>query len=128
MLLCALRRIGLAHTRFAEATCGTLRLGLLKIGALVRVSVRRVKLAMASAHPFRDEFALAHARLTAAGPAWRSRHRKPTALPQRRSPNGHGAAWPISDAHHLRAGDRPEKIARNPMTSTTASRLVRSSG
>ena len=66
VLLCALRRIGLAHTRFAEATCGTLRLGLLKIGALVRVSVRRVKLAMASAHPYQNEFALAHARLTAA--------------------------------------------------------------
>ena len=69
VLLCALRRIGLAHTRFAEATCGTLRLGLLKIGALVRVSVRRIKLAMASAYPFQDEFALAHARLTAVVPA-----------------------------------------------------------
>ena len=68
-LLCALRRIGLAHTQFAEATCGTLRLGLLKIGALVRISVRRVKLAMASAHPHQPEFALAHARLTAVVPA-----------------------------------------------------------
>jgi hypothetical protein len=66
VLLCALRRIGLAHTHFAEATCGSIRLGLLKIGALVRISVRRIKLAMASAHPFQDEFALAHARLTAA--------------------------------------------------------------
>ena len=66
VLLCALRRIGLAHTQFAEATCGSIRLGLLKIGALVRVSVRRVKLAMASAHPHQAEFALAHARLTAA--------------------------------------------------------------
>ena len=61
-----LRRIGLAHTRFAEATCGTLRLALLRIGAQVRRSVRRIKLAMASAHPFQDEFALAHARLAAA--------------------------------------------------------------
>ena len=69
VLLCALRRIGLAHTHFAEATCGSIRLGLLKIGALVRISVRRIKLAMASAHPFQDEFALAHARLTAAGPS-----------------------------------------------------------
>ena len=69
VLLCALRRIGLAHTQFAEATCGTLRLALLKIGAQVRRSVRRIKVAMASAHPFQDEFALAHARLTAAGPA-----------------------------------------------------------
>jgi len=68
VLLCALRRIGLAHTRFAEATCGTLRLALLKIGAQVRSSVRRIKLAMASAHPFRHEFALAHARSAAAAP------------------------------------------------------------
>jgi hypothetical protein len=66
VLLCALRRIGLAHTQFAEATCGTLRLALLKIGAQVRRSVRRITIAMASAHPFQDEFALAHARLTAA--------------------------------------------------------------
>jgi hypothetical protein len=63
VLLCALRRIGLAHTPFAEATCGTIRLKLLKLGALVRISVRRIKLAMASACPWQDEFALAHARL-----------------------------------------------------------------
>ena len=69
VLLCALRRIGLAHTQFADATCGTLRPCLLKIGALVRASVRRVKVAMASAHPHQAEFALAHARLTAAAMA-----------------------------------------------------------
>ena len=63
VLLCALRRIGLAHTQFAEATCGTIRLKLLKLGALVRISVRRVKVAMASACPWQDEFALAHVRL-----------------------------------------------------------------
>jgi hypothetical protein len=38
VLLCGLRRIGLAHTQFATATCGTIRLKLLKIGALVRTS------------------------------------------------------------------------------------------
>ena len=69
VLLCALRRIGLAHTQFAAATCGSLRLKLLKIGALVRISIRRIKLALASAHPHQAEFALAHARLTAAVPA-----------------------------------------------------------
>ena len=63
VLLCALRRIGLAHTQFAEASCGTIRLKLLKIGALVRVSVRRIKVAMASGCPYRPEYALAHARL-----------------------------------------------------------------
>ena len=63
VLLCALRRIGLAHSQFADATCGTIRLKLLKLGALVRVSVRRIKIAMASACPWQDEFALAHVRL-----------------------------------------------------------------
>lgn len=63
VLMCALRRIGLKHTQFAEATCGTIRLKLLKIGALVRVSVRRVRFAMASGCPWQDEWALAHARL-----------------------------------------------------------------
>jgi hypothetical protein len=62
-LLCALRRIGLAHTHFAQATCGTIRLRLLKVGALVRTSCRRVKIAMASAFPYQPEFALAHFRL-----------------------------------------------------------------
>ena len=66
VLLAALRRIGLAHTRLAAATCGTIRLKLLKIGAQVRVSVRRVKIAMASAYPYAQEFALAHARIRAA--------------------------------------------------------------
>jgi len=63
VLVCALRRIGLAHTQFAQATCGTIRLKLLKIGALVRTSVRRVTVAMASAFPHQSEFALAHVRL-----------------------------------------------------------------
>jgi hypothetical protein len=63
VLLCAMRRIGLAHTQFAEATCGTIRLKLLKLGAQVRISVRRIKLAMAAACPYQNEFGLAYARL-----------------------------------------------------------------
>ena len=59
VLLDALRRIGLRHTQFAAATCGTIRLKLLKIGAQVRTSVRRIKIAMASACPYRDEFHMA---------------------------------------------------------------------
>lgn len=66
VLMCALRRIGLRHTQFAEATCGTLRLRLLKIGALVKISCRRIKLAMASAFPCQQEYALAHIRLARA--------------------------------------------------------------
>ena len=63
VLMCALRRVGLKHTQFAEAACGTIRLKLLKIGALVSTSVRRVKFAMASGYPWQIEWALAHARL-----------------------------------------------------------------
>jgi hypothetical protein len=66
VLVCAVRRIGLAHTRLAAATCGSIRIKLLKIGAQVRVSVRRIKIAMASACPCQNEFALAHARIRAA--------------------------------------------------------------
>ena len=61
VLLCALRRIGLAHTRFARASCGSIRLKLLKIAALVRISVRRIKFAMASGCPYQREFQAAHA-------------------------------------------------------------------
>jgi hypothetical protein len=63
VLLCGLRRIGLGFTQFARASCGTIRLRLLKIGALVSVSARRVVVAMASACPWQDEYALAHALL-----------------------------------------------------------------
>ena len=64
VLICALRRIGLKHTQFARASCGTIRLKLLKIGALVRPSVRRIKLAMPSAFPHQAEYYAAYAALT----------------------------------------------------------------
>ena len=66
VLLCALRRIGLAHTRFAKASCGSIRLKLLKIAALVRSSRRRIRIAMPSAFPHQTAFAAAHQRLAAA--------------------------------------------------------------
>jgi hypothetical protein len=69
VLLCATRRIGLHDTVFAKATCGTIRLKLLKIGALVRVSVRRIKVAMASGCPAAQVWGLAAARLGAAANA-----------------------------------------------------------
>jgi Transposase DDE domain group 1 len=69
VLICALRRIGLADTAFADATCGTIRLKFLKIGALVRFSVRRIRLAMASACPSADDWGRAARRLAAAATA-----------------------------------------------------------
>ena len=62
ILFGALRQ-ALHGTRLARATAGTLRLRLLKIGARVTVSVRRVKVAMDSAHPSAAAFARVHARL-----------------------------------------------------------------
>ncbi len=63
VLMCAVRRIGLVGTKLEAATCGTIRLKLLKIGALVTISVRRVKLAFASACPEREIFELAARRI-----------------------------------------------------------------
>jgi hypothetical protein len=60
VLLDALRRIGLRHTQFAVATCGTIRRKLLKIGAQIRTSVRRIKVAMASACPYQAEYHIAY--------------------------------------------------------------------
>ncbi len=62
-LIDALRRIGLKGTELAQAYCGTIRLRLLKIGARIRVSVRRVWVSLASSHPGEHIFAHAYERL-----------------------------------------------------------------
>ena len=60
VLLNRLREVALAGTELANATVGTIRLKLLKIGALVKTSVRRVRIAMASGCPYQDVFAHAY--------------------------------------------------------------------
>jgi Transposase DDE domain group 1 len=69
VLVCALRRIALDHTRFTSATCGTIRLKLLKLGASVRVSVRRIKISMPSSCPVAAIWGGAVVRLQAAASA-----------------------------------------------------------
>jgi hypothetical protein len=66
VLLDSLRRLALQATDLADATCGTIRRKLFKIGALVTISVRRIKLAMASGCPYKAVFATAHRALCAA--------------------------------------------------------------
>ena len=56
VILNELRRVGLRGTKMAEATCASIRLKLLKIGAHVKVSVRRVVFNMASGYPDQDLF------------------------------------------------------------------------
>jgi len=67
-LMHALRRLGLAGTELENAQCGTIRLRLLKIGAQIRITVRRVWVAMSQAFPLQDLFAttLANVRARAA--------------------------------------------------------------
>jgi Transposase DDE domain group 1 len=63
VLMEAVRRLALEGTQLANATAGSIRLKLLKIGAVVTLSVRRIKLAFASACPAREPFTLALDRL-----------------------------------------------------------------
>jgi Transposase DDE domain group 1 len=60
VLVDTLRRVGLRFTQLADASAQTIRLKLLKLGAQVRTSVRRIHFAMASGCPNKVEFELAH--------------------------------------------------------------------
>ena len=66
VLVESVRRLGLQATDLADATCGTIRRKLFKIGALVTISVRRIKLAMASACPAARDWRRAAVRLAIA--------------------------------------------------------------
>jgi hypothetical protein len=54
LLVSALRRFGLKATELAQAQVSTIRTKLLKIGAQVRVTVRKVWISMASSYPWQD--------------------------------------------------------------------------
>lgn len=62
-LIETIRRIALRNTELARAQCGTIRLKLLKIGAVITRNTRRVRFLLASAHPYQKLFATAAARL-----------------------------------------------------------------
>jgi len=64
-LMQGLRRLGLQGTEMARAQCQTIRLKLLKIGAQIRVTVRRVCFSLASGYPLAQLFAQVHRNLRA---------------------------------------------------------------
>jgi len=68
VLVETVRRVGLAGTALARAQVGTIRTRLLKLGALVTVSVRRVVIALSSVFPLQRLFAQALANLQRAYP------------------------------------------------------------
>jgi hypothetical protein len=69
VLMHGLRRLGLEGTQHAKAQCTTIRLKLLKIGARIRITVRKVWLSFSEAYPYASDFAqiLANVRRY---PAW----------------------------------------------------------
>jgi hypothetical protein len=78
VLVGTLRRVGLRFTQFADASAQTIRLKLLKLGAQVQTSVRRIQFAMASGCPNKVEFELAHIYLLRAfsSAKWRQGYRQ----------------------------------------------------
>jgi hypothetical protein len=65
VLLQMLRRLGLQGTELAKAQCTTIRLKLLKIGALIRISVRKVWVSLAGGYPYVALFRQVHEKLSA---------------------------------------------------------------
>jgi len=56
VLIQTLRRLGLEGTEMAKAQCDTIRLKLFKIGASIRISVRRVRIAFSESYPYAELF------------------------------------------------------------------------
>jgi hypothetical protein len=63
LLMEALRRLGLEGTELARAQCGTIRLKLLKIGALIRVTVRKIWVSLAGGYAYVEGWARIWSRL-----------------------------------------------------------------
>jgi hypothetical protein len=66
VLLSALRRGALAGTELSSAACGTIRLKLIRIGAVVIRNTRRILFKMPSSYPYEDLYRIAARRLGAA--------------------------------------------------------------
>jgi hypothetical protein len=62
-LMTALRRLGLKNTELAHAQCNTIRLKLLKVGAQIKVTVRKVWVSLSQSWPYREIFTIAYHQL-----------------------------------------------------------------
>ncbi len=63
LLMTALRRLGLSGTEWARAQCETIRLQLLRIGAQVKITVRKVWVSLSNSYPHSQVFARVYAQL-----------------------------------------------------------------
>ena len=66
LLMQGLRRLGLAGTELAKAQCHTVRLKLLKIGAQIRITVRKVWVSLSTGYPYLELFRQVHRQLQVA--------------------------------------------------------------
>jgi hypothetical protein len=66
LLMQALRRLGLAGTELAKAQCNTVRLKLLKIGAQIRITVRKIWVSLSTGYPYLELFRQVHRQLQVA--------------------------------------------------------------
>jgi hypothetical protein len=64
VLMSSLRRTGLKGTQMEKAQCGTVRTKLLKIGAQVKVTVRKVRMSFSEAYPYIEIFLRIYHNLT----------------------------------------------------------------
>jgi hypothetical protein len=62
-LMTAMRRLGLKNTELANAQCDTIRLKLLKVGAQIRVTVRKVWVSLSQSWPYREIFMMVYRQL-----------------------------------------------------------------
>ncbi len=65
VLVQAFRQNCLSKTSLAKATVGTIRLSLLKLGARITISCRRILIAIATAYPYQDILGIAYSRIQA---------------------------------------------------------------
>ena len=65
VLVQAFRQNCLSRTSLAKATVGTIRLSLLKLGARITISCRRILIAIATACPYQDILGIAYSRIQA---------------------------------------------------------------
>jgi hypothetical protein len=56
VLVQTLRRLGLEETTLATAQCDTIRLKLFKVGARIRISVRKIWISFSESYPYADLF------------------------------------------------------------------------
>src|SRR5262249_56454204 len=98
-LLTAVRRLGLRGTELARAQAGTIRLKLLKIGAVIWRNTRRIRFCLSSACPDKHLFMAVAQRLTAGEPPRPRGPQKQRPVPLHPPTTPHNQTPPLNTTH-----------------------------